>query len=1119
VKVSIVIPVLNKIEFTQQCLDRIWRNTDPAIAYEVIVVDNGSADGTAGWFAGPTCFPKPVTYLRHGSNLGFAGGNNAGARQSHGEYLLFLNNDTLVQAGWLSEMLLVAESDPTVGIVGIKQLFPYTNVIYHTGVVFAPGGVPQHLYPHLDASLPQVNQQREYQAVTGACLLISRSLFDKCGGFDEAYRNGYEDTDLCLKVRQLGARVVCCTKAFIYHYGQVSEGRTADDGENAALFARRWRDVVRVDQDEYLLRDRVGFSQSDTTAPRRPDFLPDDCIYFADDLGQASAFTWVNAQLAVALAGLGVPVRVNAHDISPTVGTETRKRLASLASPQPQTGGVQIKFSHYWPRHLNLELNGAINLEVFVTNYLFGRPHSEPWDYWIQSLRQNHRVKLPVSEFCQEVLHQIGVPADECRVLHHGYSDEVNQVEPPRRRDERFRFLTVTNSHDLDRYGTLAVIDAFEQAFSNGDTVALVVKDYGAGSGDTTLREQLKRRAHGAPIEYISAFTDKPDLIRLYKSCDAFVSAHRGEGFGMKILDAMACGLPVLTPLFGGPTAYCTPTNCFPVDFTLTPVDSGLDWQALRPTNQPLWASPSTVSLVHQMRGVYDAREQAVSVGQRARADVIEKFSWDSIARRLVGITSELRAGRPKISTTPVNAVQEPRERSPYWLGLRVSVVIPTRDRRVKLLACLDALAAQSILPQEFEVIVVDDGSVDGTKEAVEQRRFPFALRYVRQEGFGPGTARNLGIARAAGELVLFIGDDILAGPRLLEEHLLAHAGHSDAGTAILGHTDWPEGMPRNAVMDYVCGDAALQFAYTLIPRLPSLDHRFFYTSNISLKRQFLVEAAEAGVRFDPCFRHAAFEDSEFALRLIPRGLQIRYAQNARATHDHPMDLESFARREFGAGEMAVIFYRKHPAQDDQLQVRWIGDLLEPATALVRQAELLRHLEAFDFQTDALLRAIVGSFEALLAIEDEPGAPESASLPTAGLRGALHNVLRVVFDVQRTRGKVQEWFSSVEDPALIRAAQVLACVRRKIVFLDADGRFGSLQDMVTPLVSQAGDGRGRSLLKRSRQRLRRVMANPSVLSSLLAVDHFVENRLQSPSASAWLARYRRVRRQIRRSVD
>ena len=110
--VSIVIPVLDRLEFTRQCLDRIWRNTGDKIRYEVIVVDNASTDGTAEWFAGATQFPGPVRYHRNPRNLGFGNANNAGARLSRGEYLLFLNNDTLVQPGWLTGMLRTRRSDP-----------------------------------------------------------------------------------------------------------------------------------------------------------------------------------------------------------------------------------------------------------------------------------------------------------------------------------------------------------------------------------------------------------------------------------------------------------------------------------------------------------------------------------------------------------------------------------------------------------------------------------------------------------------------------------------------------------------------------------------------------------------------------------------------------------------------------------------------------------------------------------------------------------------------------------------------------------------------------------------------------------------------------------------------
>jgi GT2 family glycosyltransferase/glycosyltransferase involved in cell wall biosynthesis len=1111
--VSIIIPVLNKLQFTRQCLDRIRRNTGDSIDYEVIVVDNGSSDETEEWFKTVATSVPRLRYHRNPQNLGFAKGNNLGAGLSHGEYLVFLNNDTLVQPGWLSEMLRVIRSDPSVGIVGIKQLFPYTNIIYHTGVVFAPGGIPQHLYPHLDASLPHVNKEREYQAVTGACLMIERTLFQDCGGFDEAYHNGYEDTDLCLAAGQRGRKVVCCTTAFIYHYGQISEGRTATDEDNAARFARKWGGRVRVDRDNYLIRDRFGSERTSRSRISGRQSLATDCIYLADDLTRATAWTWVNVELATALADLGASIFVSADGISSTVPAHTRKRLNPIKLTAP-IGGVQIKWSHYWPQHLNLELNGDVNLEFFVTNYFFGNASSEPWDYWTQCLRQNHRHKLPASEFCQSVLQQVGIPEGECHVLHHGYAPEIHDVEPPARRSARFRILTVTNSHDLGRYGTLSILDAYDKAFGSEDDVTLVVKDYGASSGDTTLRERLKRRTHRAPIEYLPEFTAKRELIQLYKSCDAFVSAHRGEGFGMKILDAMACGLPVITPLFGGPTSYCSPETSFPIDFHLAPVKDCIDSRSLALTNQPLWAEADVHSIATQIRRVYENRGEATAIGARGRASVLDRFSWRRIAERLLEISKEIRAGCSKPLRANPDRSASRTERSPYWLGLRVSVVIPSHNRKDKLLACLEALKLQSILAQEFEVLVIDDGSTDGTEEALASRRYPFVLRCYRQQNQGPGSARNLGIEKAGGELILFIGDDVIADERLLEEHLLAHSRRPEPGAAVLGHIDWPPGMVRNAVMDYICGDAALQFAYTLIPLLPALDHRFFYTSNISLKRDFLVTAADAGIRFDPCFRYAAFEDSEFAFRLIPRGLEIRYVESARAIHDHWMDLDSFALREYCAGQMAVVFYRKHPGQDEQLQVQWLAGLNASVSSLSNQVALLQHLETFDNETDSLLRALARSLEALLAIDADRGGASSLALSVDGARPALHHVLRIIFDVERTRGKVREWFAGVDDEARIQAAQTLATVRRKIEFFNHAGMEIGLTSVAAPL---RVSGRERTFASRElvRRVLRRLVANPLILPHLVTADRFVEASLQRPGRQALIERYRSVRKSLR----
>ena len=1138
--VSVIVPVYNKLAFTAQCLERLGRHLPEGRPVEVVVVDNASTDGTAAFFAAPPAYPFDLRYHRAESNLGFARANNLGARLASHDWLLFLNNDTIALPDWMAEMLAVALGDPKVGVVGIKQLFPYTNRIHHTGIVFVPGGLPQHIHAHADARLPHVNRQREYQAVTGACMLMPRDLFEACEGFDEAYVNGYEDVDLCLKVGERGRKVVCCTRAAIYHYGMVSDARTAHDDRNAARFLERWGRRVRSDSADYAAADRAG--QGDAApAPRdAPSVLTlRDEFYFADDLSRGSAFSWVDTELALALLRMGADVRIRKTTLQIGTEREAVEALEPLMVPTAPVGGVQVKWSHFWPQHLNVDLDGDLNLELFAVNYRFGAPGSQPWDYWLQCLSQTHTHKLAISEFCRQVLLQCGVPEDQAHVWHPGYSREIERVGAPRRPPGPFRFLSVTNSHDLERYGTRLLLDAYWDAFGPAEDVVLVLKDYGVGATDKSIRKWLAEGTGRARVEYVREFTSKARLIELYRSCDAFVSPHRGEGFGMKVLDAMACGMPVILPLYGGPADYCQPENAVPVRFTEVPLGDGLDRRSLPIANAPMWCEPDRVDLAAQLRATFGDRPRAALVAARARQDVRGRFSWDEAARRLLTLTDELRR-RARADQAPMAApaVHDGRdeERSPYWMGVRMSAVVPTHDRLEKLKRCLAAFERQTVLPQELEVVVVDDGSTDGTSEWLQAYRPPFRLVTLRQDNRGPGAARTLGLSQAQGEHVLFVGDDTYPAERLVEEHLLAHAEWPEPHVAVLGHIDWPAAPPPNAVMRYVAGRGMLQFAYDHIPNLPALDYRFFYTSNVSLKRAFLADAAAAGVTFDRCFRYAAFEDSEFAWRLERRGLEIVYRAGARAEHDHWMDLESFGRREFHAGQMAVVFYRKHPQVDSLLQVRWIGDQADVVEDIARQPDVLERLRAFDRDSDDLLRALVKLFESLLALGETPGRIRSSEALSPGrLERRLQTILMHVFEVQRTRGKIEEWYRDVLDPAKVEAAKTVHSALRKIEFLGRDlgdlervkdslgwldsetvrelrERVRRLEHEFSAVLGRRAGGLGRRL----RQRAIPPRLSQAIVPPLFALDARVRAFLTRRGWFGTLDRYGRLRTTLRR---
>jgi glycosyltransferase involved in cell wall biosynthesis len=233
-----------------------------------------------------------------------------------------------------------------------------------------------------------------------------------------------------------------------------------------------------------------------------------------------------------------------------------------------------------------------------------------------------------------------------------------------------------------------------------------------------------------------------------------------------------------------------------------------------------------------------------------------------------------------------------------------LSVVIPTYNRLDMLLRVLDALRRQEAAP-EFETIVINDGSTDGTEAAMASRS---DITFRTQTNGGPGMARNYGLTLASGRVVVFIGDDTVPEPGFLAQHARVHRDAGDDPLlACLGYTGWPSGEQVTAFMDYI-NDYGLQFGYKLIEDGNIVPFNFFYTSNISIDRELL-----AAHPFDTTFPSAAWEDIELAYRLDAKGLKIRYNAAAVTRHYHPMTVDSFARRQYTVGKSGAIFYRKHP--------------------------------------------------------------------------------------------------------------------------------------------------------------------------------------------------------------
>lgn len=257
---SIVIPVYNKWDLTRKCLKAISAYT-PAGLYEVIVVDNASSDDTVKGVPalGKMLFGENFHYIRNEENRNFAGASNQGADAAKGEYIIFLNNDTEVQAGWLEKLLKDFADYPDIAATGPLLLYPdetpLGKLVQHLGVMITPFQYLGHLHQWIPADSPLARKRRFFQAITAACMVIPKKLFMDIGKFDEEFRNGFEDVDLCARLTEKGYRMTVNPEAVVIHHESMTPGRHANENRNSKLLKEKSLHLLQPDWHRLLRED------------------------------------------------------------------------------------------------------------------------------------------------------------------------------------------------------------------------------------------------------------------------------------------------------------------------------------------------------------------------------------------------------------------------------------------------------------------------------------------------------------------------------------------------------------------------------------------------------------------------------------------------------------------------------------------------------------------------------------------------------------------------------------------------------------------------------------------------------------------------------------------------
>lgn len=354
--VSIVIPVYNQFNYTYSCLASILENTRD-IAYEIIIADDMSSDETMNIHT----YADHITVVRDGENRGFLLNCNNAAKHARGKYIFFLNNDTNVQSQWLDSLLALIESDPTIGMVGSKLIYPDGRQQEAGGIIW--NDASGWNYGRLDdPEKPEYSYVKEVDYISGAAILVKHDLWNRLGGFDERYVPAYfEDTDLAFAIRNLGYKVMLQPQSVIVHFEGISHGTDTGSGiksyqvTNKEKFWQKWeleltRDHFSNAEHVFLARDR---SKSKKTIMIIDHYVP----HYDKDAGGRCTYLYMKLMVSMGYRVIFMGDNFFKHE---------------PYTSELQQMGIEVLYGNWYAKNINnwIKTNGQ-----YIDYVYLNRPH------------------------------------------------------------------------------------------------------------------------------------------------------------------------------------------------------------------------------------------------------------------------------------------------------------------------------------------------------------------------------------------------------------------------------------------------------------------------------------------------------------------------------------------------------------------------------------------------------------------------------------------------------------------------------------------------------------------------------------------------------------------------
>jgi len=603
-KLSIIVLTWNGLEYTKMCMESLKKSA-VEFGCSIYVVDNGSTDGTLDYLKSLDW----IQLIANDKNLGFVKGNNVAINQIVDGDILLLNNDIIIiQDDWLNILQKTAYEKEENGVIGCR-LVNEKGEFLHAGTYIYPETYWGQQIGGGQRDIGQYTDNQEVEGVVFACAYIKRAVIDKLGGLNETFFSYFEDTDYCFAARKAGFNIVCCGKVTLIHYQNISTN--INNVNFSDMFLKSQSKFKKIWDNELSNKyNRKMAWHSIVNFPSGYAVSAKNYMLSLDNLCVDVRYQYVY--------GKGTPFPVEEKDMTDNYGINIIKSRKFIKEcPQVVYGQGDVFFKN----------NGKYKIG-FTMLETTGIPKE-----WVRQCNLMDEVWVP-SSFNVETFRNSGVNVP-IHIIPLGidpnyYSPSIKSYK----RHDKFTFLSVFEWGE--RKAPEILLNAYAKAFKKEDNVLLLCKVIN-NDGSINVNEEIGKLnlpKNGPEIIFLynTKFADY-DMATLYRSADCFVLSTRGEGWGMPILEAMACGLPAIATNWSSQVDFFNENNGYPVD-----VAGLIDAKAKCPYYEGFkWANPSEEHLMERMRYVYEHQTEAVEKGKRASSEVREKWTWESAAKKIIG--------------------------------------------------------------------------------------------------------------------------------------------------------------------------------------------------------------------------------------------------------------------------------------------------------------------------------------------------------------------------------------------------------------------------------------------------------------------------------------------------